>query len=96
MYNAEDNQLRKTQVTEAIEKTLLEIGQLMLDKVSEKLEKDYNCQLSGCLENPEYLKHVLEDYFGDAYDVILDSLKDKLEKIESKTQVQQFLKVMAK
>lgn len=96
MHDAEDNQLRKTQVTEAVEKTLLEIGQLMLDKVSERLEKDYNCQLSGCLENPEYLKLVLEDYFGDAYDVILDSLKDKLEKIESKTQVQQFLKVMAK
>jgi len=96
MSDAEDNQLRKTQITEAIEKTLLEIGQLMLDKVSERLEKDYNCQLSGCLDNPEYLKLVLEDYFGDAYDVILDSLKDKLEKIESKTQVRQFLKVMAK
>jgi uncharacterized protein with HEPN domain len=94
MYEVEDNQLRKKQVSQAIEKTLLELGEYMRDVVSEKLKKDYNCQFSDCLENPAYLKKILQDYFGDAYEIILDLIKSKLEEIE-KPQIQQFLKVLA-
>jgi Cys-tRNA synthase (O-phospho-L-seryl-tRNA:Cys-tRNA synthase) len=49
---------------------------------------------SDCLENPDYLKIVLQDYFGDAYAIILDLIKSRLEEIE-KPPIQQFLKVLA-
>lgn len=94
MYEVEDSQLRKKQVSQAIENTLLELGKLMRDTVSERLKRDYNCQFSDCLEHPDYLKIVLLDYFGGAYEVILDLIKSRLEEIE-KPPIQQFLKVLA-
>ena len=94
MYEVEDSQLRKKQVSQAVENTLLELGEYMRDKVSERLKRDYNYQFSDCLENPDYLKIVLQDYFGDAYAIILDLIKSRLEEIE-KPQIQQFLKVLA-
>ena len=95
MNEAEDSQLRKEQVSQAVEDMLLELGELMRDKVSERLKRDYNCQFSDCLENPDYLKIILLDYFGDAYEIILDLIKRRLEEIEFKPPVQQFLKVLA-
>ncbi|MBM3910180.1 MAG: hypothetical protein FJ356_00855 [Thaumarchaeota archaeon] len=94
MYEVEDSQLRKKQVSQAVENTLLELGEYMRDTVSERLKRDYNCQFSDCLENPAYLKIVLQDYFGDAYKIILDLIKSKLEEVE-KPPIQQFLKVLA-
>ena len=94
MYEVEDSQLRKKQVSQAVENTLLELGEYMRDKVSERLKRDYNCQFSDLLENPDYLKIALQDYFGDAYAIILDLIKSRLEEIE-KPPIQQFLKVLA-
>ena len=66
-----ENQMRKTMVTLALKNTLLELGIQEYDKVVSLLQKDYNCGLDDCYENPEYLKNVLKDLFGDSYPDIL-------------------------
>jgi len=85
---------RKALVSLAVEETLLEMNKMLFDKVSERLQKEYNCKLSDCLEYPEYLRIVLKDYSSDAYDVILNSIKEKLVEHEHKKSIQEFLTVM--
>jgi len=93
MSNYQDVQERKKQVALAVEDTLLEMGQMVKDAVSHRLQKEYNCQLCDCIECPEYLRIILKEYFGDAYDVLLDSIKDKLGEAEL-IPIQQFITVM--
>jgi len=44
--------LMKALVVLAIEKTLLDIGKLVYDKVIDRLGKKYNCYIPDCFEKP--------------------------------------------
>ena len=45
-----------------IEKTLLDIGKPVYEKVTDSLYKKYHCYIHDCFEKPEYLKAVLRIY----------------------------------
>ena len=77
--------MQKTLVTLAVKNTLLELGMEELDKVMIMLQKDFNATLDDCYENPEYLKQVLEDLYGDSYQDILNSLKANMKEISMKS-----------
>jgi len=77
--------MQKTLVTLAVKNTLLELGMKELDKVMIMLQKDFNATLDDCYENPEYLKQVLEDLYGDSYQDILNSLKANMKEISMKS-----------
>jgi len=77
--------MEKTLVTLAVKNTLLELGMEELDKVMIMLQKDFNATLDDCYENPEYLKQVLEDLYGDSYQDILNSLKANMKDISMKS-----------
>jgi len=77
--------MQKTLVTLAVKNTLLELGMEELDKVMMMLQKDFNATLDDCYENPEYLKQVLEDLYGDSYQDILNSLKTNMKEISMKS-----------
>jgi len=77
--------MQKTLVTLAVKNTLLELGMEELDKVMTMLQKDFNATLDDCYENPEYLKQVLEDLYGDSYQDILNSLKANMKEISMKS-----------
>lgn len=66
-------------VVHAIEETLLEMGQPNLEKVRDMLMDDYSCTISDCVENPLYLKRVLQDLFGNAHAEIIKQIQEKLD-----------------
>lgn len=89
-----ENQMKKTMVTLALKNTLLELGVQEYDKVISILQKDYNCSLEDCFENPEYLRQILKDLFGDSYPDILNSLSENMKEISSQQSIKDFLQVL--
>ena len=83
--------MQKTMITLALKNTLLELGHDELDKVISILEKDYNLTLDDCYDNPEDLKHVLQDLFGESYSDILQSLRTNMKEISSHNTTKSFI-----
>ena len=90
-----ENQMKKTMVTLALKNTLLELGIQEYDKIVSLLQKDYTCTLEDCYENPEYLRNILKDLFGDSYPDILNSLSENMKDISSQQSVKDFLQVLS-
>ena len=62
----------------SIEKVLLDIGKPILDKVANKLYKEYQCYIPDCYEHPDYLNNVLRSVFGNSYLTIAEAIKLEL------------------
>ena len=90
-----EDQMKKTMVTLALKNTLLELGVQEYDKVMSLLQKDYNATLEDCYENPEYLKQILKDLFGDSYEDILNSLNENMKDISTQKEIKDFLQVLS-
>ena len=87
--------MKKTLVTLALKNTLLELGVQEFDKVVSLLRKDFNSSLEDCYENPEHLKQILQDLFGDSYPDILSSLNENMKEISSQQDIKDFLQVLS-
>ena len=90
-----ENQMKKTMITLALKNTLLELGIQEYDKVVSLLQKDFSCTLEDCFENPEYLRNILKDLFGDSYPDILNSLSENMKSITSQESVKEFLQSLS-
>jgi hypothetical protein len=80
----------------AIEKTLLEMGKPVYEKVANDIHKKYYCYLPDCYEHPEYLKEVLKDLYGNAYEIIVSSIEEQLSEFAYKKKMDLFLTVLLK
>ncbi|OLD28850.1 MAG: hypothetical protein AUI62_03690 [Thaumarchaeota archaeon 13_1_40CM_2_39_7] len=89
-----DDRIKKALVTVTIEKILLDMGKTVYDKVIEKLNKNYNCYLTDCYENPEYLSKLLNELFGNASRSITKSIAEHLTEFETKESISRFVKVI--
>ena len=89
-----DDRIKKALVTVTIEKILLDMGKTVYDKVIEKLNKNYNCYLTDCYENPEYLSETLNELFGNSCRCIMNSIAKQLTEFETKESISRFVKVM--
>lgn len=78
-------------VSLAIERTLLDISEAVLEDTGKQLYKKYNCYFYNCLEHPEYLVDVLQNKFGDSHLSIILSINKKLEEFDYKEQIKNFL-----
>lgn len=87
--------MKKTMVTLALKNTLLELGVQEYDKVMSLLQKDYNSTLEDCYENPEFLKQILKDLFGDSYEDILSALNENMKEISTQKEIKDFLQVLS-
>ncbi len=76
MYVDKKN-VMKALTSVAIEKVLLDIGKPVFDKVSNKLQKEYNCYIPDCYEYPEYLDNVLRSIFGNSTRIV-ESIRELL------------------
>lgn len=91
----EDN-IDKAFLAFCIEIVLLRMGKPQYEKVVSKLEKDYKCYLPDCHKNPEFLKRVLQDIFGNSYDDVLNEIKVEIGEVGSKKYYTDFLLAMKK
>ena len=89
-----EKNMKKTMVTLALKNTLLELGVEEFDKVVSLLQKDYRATLEDCYQNPEYLRQILKDLFGDSYTDVLSSLSENMKEISSQQDIQDFLNVL--
>ncbi|MFQ5440130.1 MAG: response regulator transcription factor [Nitrosopumilaceae archaeon] len=87
--------MKKTMVILAMKNTFLELGLEEFDKIVLMLQKDHNCTLEDCYENPEALKQVLQDLLGDAYKDVMNSLKENIKNISSHKSTENFLDILS-
>jgi len=84
----------KSVVTVSVEKALLEIGKFELDSVVYRLKENYNCEISDCLDHPEYLKEILCELFGNSHEVVLKSINESFKKTSMEPPLVNFLTVL--
>ena len=88
--DATEIQIKKALVAFSIEKTLLNLGEPVYQKVTKTLKDDYGCFIPDCYEHPEYLKRILADIYGNAHMTIIDSIKSDLEEFSAQGPIQKF------
>lgn len=89
-----DRYMYKDLVVVTIEKALFEIGPPVYDAIVLALKDTYHCTIPDCYEHPEYLKNVLEQYFGSASNAVVDSINDDLAKSAKNTTIEKFLSIL--
>ncbi|MBM2819480.1 MAG: hypothetical protein HW410_1162 [Nitrosarchaeum sp.] len=86
--------MNKTLIELAVEKALLKMGHPELELVKSRLRDDYDCEISDCLEYPEYIKTILCDLFGNCHYDIVESIHITLQKISMEKPITNFLSVI--
>lgn len=89
-----EDKMDKDLLSFCIEAVLLRMGIPEYENVVSRLEKDYGCTISDCDRNPEFLKRVLLDIFGEAHTVIIDEIRKKLGESGSKKYFADFIAAM--
>jgi len=89
-----DKEMINELITLSVEHALLKMGNPELELVKSRLKKEYNCEISDSLEHPEYLKKILRELFGNAYQDILKTINKRLKKTSMDKPIVQFLTVM--
>lgn len=87
---------KKALLAFAVESTLLKMGKPEYEKVVARLESEYNCYIPDCHENPEFLKRVLQDIYGNAYDDIINEIRVELGEFISQKYFNDFIKSLAR
>ncbi len=80
----------------AVEKTLMDMGIEVVETVSQRLKEDYNSNFADCLENPEYLQRILQEYYGDSYKAIVKKIEDYISEFKTVESLEKFLLVLNK
>ena len=81
-------------VTKSIEDALLEIGHPELSLVKIRLKKQFGYEISDCYKNPQHLKIVLKNLYGDANLEILNSISKRLGKFSNSYGINQLVEEM--
>lgn len=96
MLDATDEEIKRSLLTISIRESLLEIGEPVLDEVERSLYSNYNCYIPDCLDNPEYLKQILQDLYGNASLKIIESIHKHLDTYGNIQPIKEFLTVIRK
>jgi hypothetical protein len=86
----------KPLTTIVIEKTLLDIGTHVYDKLVDRLNEKYHCYIHDCYEKPEYLKEVLKELYGKSHKAIIYSIENELKEFTHDKKTERFLQIMLK
>ncbi len=92
----DENKMYKAIISMVIEKALLDMGQAAYDQVVHSLREEYHCHLTDCYEHPEYLHKVLKEFYGNASNVVIKSIKEDLEDWKTHKQIKRFLQVICR
>ncbi len=64
--------------------------------VEKRLSVDYKCSFSDCYNHPEYLSIILKEILGDSYPIIINKIKDQLERHSLDNKLVRFIEVLVK
>lgn len=96
LMTSSDKYMHKDLVTVTIEKALFEIGSPVYDAIVLALQNTYQSTIPDCYKHPEYLKNVLEQYFGSASNAVVHSINNDLRNAAKNTTIEKFLSVLNK
>ena len=88
------NEVFESLISVSVEKALLEIGKFELDSVVCRLKENYHCEISDCLDHPEYLKQILCELFGNSHEVVIKSIQESFQKTNMEKPLVDFLDVI--
>ena len=91
-----DHDINKAFLAFSIEVVLMRNGISQYEKVISKLENEHHIYLPDCDKNPEILKQVLQDTFGDSYDNIISEIRQELGDICTKKYYADVLTILSK
>ena len=77
-----------------LEKSLTGIGKPLYTVIINRLQNQYHCKLSDCIDHPEYLNEILQDLYGNARKAIVDSINKELSNATEDREVERFLTVI--
>lgn len=96
MLDAGDVEIKKALLTISVRESLLEIGKPVLDEVERALYSNYKCFISDCLDNPEFLKQILQDLYGNASLNVIESIHKHLDEYDNIKPIKEFLTVITR
>ena len=96
MLDATDMEIKRSLLTISVRQSLLEIGKPVLDEVERALYSNYKCYIPDCIDNPEYLKQILQDLYGNASLNVIESIHKHLDEYDSIQSIKEFLTVITK
>ena len=88
---AAKNNVREALVSYAIEKALIEHGNSSHEEVYYKLYQEYALHFVDCYHNPDVLRRILLETFGDSYVEIVELVKTHLGEYATQEQIRKFL-----
>ncbi len=88
---ASKNNVREAIVSYAIEKALIEYGNSALEEIYYKLYHEYALHFVDCYHNPDTLRKVLLETFGDAYCNIVELVRTQLGEYATQEHIRKFL-----
>ncbi|SRR5579883_2824018 len=95
-FDSLDRKPKRILVGLAIESSLLNMGHSIFDKVTSKLREDYDASVFDCLDNPQYLKRILDRNFNkNVGEVVVKSIKTVLGEFAYYESVREFLHHLA-
>lgn len=92
VYFAHHNDSKiRTVVAKCVEKMLLEMGTPHLEEVVKRLYNKHDCFLFDCYGQPEALKQVLQELYGDAGNIMTKTIEHQIEEHLLPKPVREFL-----
>lgn len=88
---ASKNNIREAIVSFAIEKALVEYGNSAYEEVYYKLHSEHALHFVDCYHNPDVLRKVLLETFGDAYCNIVELVRSQLGEYATQEHIRKFL-----
>ena len=65
-----------------IESVLIRHGVPNYNSVIDKIRSQYECEMSECVDHPDYLKAVIKEVYKNDYDAILGEISMETERLE--------------
>jgi len=77
-----------------VELVLMRKGDVNYHRVLAKLDALYDCKITDCYDNPEYLKTVLKDVYKEEYHSVVSQIRSYLGELEDDPEIIDFFKTM--
>jgi len=95
MPSYDEDKIQKSIVALAIEQALIQFDNASYEIVISKLLTDFECHLSDCYKNPEYLKKTLVELYGDSYELVVELIKKNLGEFLTRKGISKFFQGLA-
>ncbi|MDE1829828.1 MAG: hypothetical protein KGI25_05860, partial [Thaumarchaeota archaeon] len=89
--DANRKRVEKILVGLSIEKTLLQMGRPVFDKVEKLFSEKYHCAIMDAYDHPQYLSEILKEVFGNSHLEVVKSIEEFLTDFRNDHPIEEFI-----